>query len=974
MLQRDPEKRVASAAEVVDRLRPFAFDDSLTTLGQETLAVVDRLDESEALHESAIDGSSDQGSRSPRKHDRLDRWTRPVARRNRQWFGVIGLVALILIAGALGAFAGVTIILKTGEGELVVESEVEDITLELIPDGASVPSLQVQSGKTTTIRSGRYELRVAGASDSVTVDPQIIVVRRGDRRVVSVRRKTVKGSLKSQAQGAQGEAAALATPNDATTWEEQLRIRHGELKIKLARQSQHLGENHPGVVATHRELDVIEQLQNDTVDAPTHKGRTYAQWQRIVLRETETTTVLDAIKSLVRLSHADQHDKTIETLFRVAEKVSGELPTSMANRDAHIDLNAHWGEDESSSSGRQYFKPGPESWKSIMSQLVEELDELPLDAIDRQLRVAVSGENEAEQLFVIAYLASRMQAERPLDGGVSLIDQLASQRQSDLVTAVAMFVQLALSKTGVSERHVDQLRRNSPLVAPAVLSAMLRTDQFTAMEEMGRVGATSVFHAGSTNAYAKDALMESVFDRQTDESPPRPQPEETEFLRAYGKHLVKGWQETETQSFPGLFSIFKLGGLDLLDDAARQLADQQLMSGIQQLLAERARLKSVTELRSEISGTARTPWLLDLTNTLLHVRGEFPIELRDDPLDTTSALGTEFAKWEAALDTSEQSKDRHVWMIWYPLETSEAYLRQWGREPKPATSQFSPSLGSIPRVHRNHDVLPEIAIAVAATRTSDAELQSGLAVCLQIANQRKGWLSWVTLPKYRDLLHTTAFKSVVPSARAAALALARRGGLDDEVCKRIAFELLDADLSQTDKENVLATLALADSLELTPPTFERLYALVGRRTMRIEPYVHVLQIMEKSRVVTPKGLKLLRASLGSREKTVQLPRQHYTNIGRPSRSSVVGELKFAAPSVPPELARQALATTQALGPQAKETLPAIEAMLVRMQRFSPNSSTELQRELRATIKLLQAELPPQDSTNEKPAPEPGTPE
>jgi hypothetical protein len=134
--------------------------------------------------------------------------------------GLLGIVTVMLLAIVLGTFAGITIILRTGEGELIVESEVDDITLELIPDGARVPSLQVRAGETTTIRSGKYELRIAGATDSVTVDPQRIVVRRGDRRIVSIRRKTANTGLKSPTPGGPSGNHLLATPNAGTTWEE----------------------------------------------------------------------------------------------------------------------------------------------------------------------------------------------------------------------------------------------------------------------------------------------------------------------------------------------------------------------------------------------------------------------------------------------------------------------------------------------------------------------------------------------------------------------------------------------------------------------------------------------------------------------------------------------------------------------------------------------------------------------------------
>jgi len=172
------------------------------------------------------------------------------------------------------------------------------------------------------------------------------------------------------------------------------------------------------------------------------------------------------------------------------------------------------------------------------------------------------------------------------------------------------------------------------------------------------------------------------------------------------------------------------------------------MARIKHLVDLRTNLKTVAELISSLRNSDQGPSLLDLTNTLLHVRGEFTTELRDRSIDLASTLGIEFSQWELALAKNERSEDRHVLTIWYPLETTEAYLRQMGSDPAQTETRYWLFFDSRRPVPAYHEVLPEIAITVASSKTAEADLQRGVAISLNLANRWPNWLSWLRLPKF----------------------------------------------------------------------------------------------------------------------------------------------------------------------------------------------------------------------------------
>lgn len=267
LLARDPKDRPATANQVAELLRPFAADSQLATLASESITV-DDADPTEVVNASVempLDGDSAR-SNSPNhltteetqgsnQQGGIER-RRSGGNRFGSW-----VIAIALFMGAAGGWSGVTLWLKSGDASIQVESEVDDVSLQLIKDGRVASEIEVHPGdEVTRVRVGKYELRIAGATDHVRLDQNSLLLMRGDQRIVRITRDAV-------------------------------------------------------IPDQHEVSTSPPELPNDEL---TSKGRTYNRWTDIVLRETDPSTVVDVVRALASLSTPELHSQTYATLMNIA--------------------------------------------------------------------------------------------------------------------------------------------------------------------------------------------------------------------------------------------------------------------------------------------------------------------------------------------------------------------------------------------------------------------------------------------------------------------------------------------------------------------------------------------------------------------------------------------------------------------------------------------------------------------------------
>ena len=184
MLAREPHDRPASAAHVAERLGPFCDSADLEAALAKAQAAADAepqaFEGSEAVAAGHAEVASGRGEARPATiaggrdsgHVRRRRWWLTVAAA--PWF----------------LLAGVMILLETQKGQLVIESEVADVRVQLIRDGEEIQELEIHPGATVTrLRADRYEIVIDSPSDSVHIDKQVFEVRRGRTVVARVQRR-----------------------------------------------------------------------------------------------------------------------------------------------------------------------------------------------------------------------------------------------------------------------------------------------------------------------------------------------------------------------------------------------------------------------------------------------------------------------------------------------------------------------------------------------------------------------------------------------------------------------------------------------------------------------------------------------------------------------------------------------------------------------------------------------------------------
>lgn len=109
-------------------------------------------------------------------------------RRRWPWLVVSG-------AAAMAALFGITILLETPEGTLRIESEVDNVQVELVDDQSHSQELRIEPGQTekeTRLRAGAYRIILSGQHDGLSIDKETVTLRRGEETVAKITRNLTK--------------------------------------------------------------------------------------------------------------------------------------------------------------------------------------------------------------------------------------------------------------------------------------------------------------------------------------------------------------------------------------------------------------------------------------------------------------------------------------------------------------------------------------------------------------------------------------------------------------------------------------------------------------------------------------------------------------------------------------------------------------------------------------------------------------
>ncbi len=256
MLEPGREKRPASAAHVAERLGPSCDGHALPAALMHAKKSLDEVEPSLSISNQLEVNQADIRASSVGSHP-------SPSRSNAGRLGFIGLLAAAF--GGLLYF-GVTVLLETTQGQLVIESEVGDVNVQIRKDGKVAKALHVKTGTDSTrLYADRYEIVIDGASDAVEIDHDVVSIRRGETVIAHIKRKSV----------------------DATV----------ENKIAMTNQ---------------------EQPLTASSDLPTYEGKTASEWLDQFRRERVVELRLKALNAFLVLASSEEKVQLLPEILEAA--------------------------------------------------------------------------------------------------------------------------------------------------------------------------------------------------------------------------------------------------------------------------------------------------------------------------------------------------------------------------------------------------------------------------------------------------------------------------------------------------------------------------------------------------------------------------------------------------------------------------------------------------------------------------------
>ena len=307
MLHRDPNQRESSAEVVAERLSEFAKDADLVSL-------VGR-----------VPNQFQPTLKNPRGATSTDEAiAAPAVSSSRSPVGPIGWTALALASASFVGLVllGVSMLLKTPEGDFRIESDVLDsLLVEVVDANDRVESIAVNQGKAeTTLQTGRYRIRLGAASDEVKLSPNVITISKDNTAIAKITRTE---STRKPGQGLPGASPnpLQPTPRDPNVAASALLELQATMEaMRVARQQQNPDEE---VLKTLGEqIAQLRALSRPIPTEPVYKGRTLADWTAQMRFERDGATKREAAYSVLALVYNLPPTEKVAIYFEVYARLA----------------------------------------------------------------------------------------------------------------------------------------------------------------------------------------------------------------------------------------------------------------------------------------------------------------------------------------------------------------------------------------------------------------------------------------------------------------------------------------------------------------------------------------------------------------------------------------------------------------------------------------------------------------------------
>lgn len=194
-------------------------------------------------------------------------------RRSWTWLTLIGAATAVVMFG-------VTILLDTPQGTLRIESDVDNVQVELVNDQNQIRELRIEPGeteKTTKLRAGPYRITLSGKHDGLSVDKDTVTLRRGKETVARITRSTVQDDHTVSPSQLKPASAGPVLPASGRT-----------------------------------ETKLVERL---------YQGKPESEWQRLFYAETEPKAKLVAAEALLKLAAVLPDAQNIDRILDVGQQI-----------------------------------------------------------------------------------------------------------------------------------------------------------------------------------------------------------------------------------------------------------------------------------------------------------------------------------------------------------------------------------------------------------------------------------------------------------------------------------------------------------------------------------------------------------------------------------------------------------------------------------------------------------------------------
>lgn len=452
LLSRNPQDRPASAAHVAEQLAAFTASADLVGLlkrAQSKAAESPELLKPEKLAVFAKPSFDPPlAAQSPPPNSRhIVRW-------------------LLAAALPLLVIAGILIKLETDKGQLVIESDIDNIKVQIVSHGKPVSGLTINHGTTATrLRADKYEVTIDGPSDGLTIENEQFTIKNGETVVARIQQlPTLMAQTKAIPDQSAANATGAGVTSDPLT---AMRQKLWELEVELQLQDKKLGSSHPRVLGLQHEIAIrakqlrsvgIEMdIERDKVTKPTetsttpatslsqaellYEGKTLSEWLEMLGRERSATGLKSAFAACRALTSPETSGRITQTLLSVLPGLDGALiltPPTDQNSSTTLD-DAAYGVLRKANPGPAFsalwvsqFETADESWRNRLWQYSHFGDRDKVEAIEpflawceRRLSQAPTGTKavDADTVKAADYLRS---ISRDLSGNHATIDRICA--------------------------------------------------------------------------------------------------------------------------------------------------------------------------------------------------------------------------------------------------------------------------------------------------------------------------------------------------------------------------------------------------------------------------------------------------------------------------------------------------------------------------------------------------------------------